>query len=159
MTGPYVPVSAGRAAAIRATCARTGRTLVALSVVLAVGTVLLTVVQPPANGFVAGILLSAGVTGAGLGVLSGTALYGAPSYLHGERLNALRARTARRVLLLLWIASIIVTGLFCVALLFLARTSDVELGAATVALLLPPIASCALTGAGYATAHRLLRHE
>jgi hypothetical protein len=153
---PYVPVSAGRAAAIRATCARTGRALVALSLVLAAAAVVLALVRR-SDGFVAGIMLSAGVTGAGLAAMSGTVLLSAPSYLHGEHLNEARARTARRVELLLWIASIVVAGLFYVALIALARGSGLALGPAAVALFVLPAAPCALTGVGHFTAHRLVR--
>lgn len=153
----YVPVSPERSAAIRTTCVRTGRGVVVLSVILAAVAVVLALVQLPANGFVAAIMLSAGVTGAALGVLAGTALSSAPSHLHGERLDVVRARTVRRLLLLQCIMSMLVAGLFYAGLVALARTSDIAVGPVTVALLLPPIASCVLTGIAYVTAYRVVR--
>jgi hypothetical protein len=104
-------------------------------------------------------MLSAGMTGAGLGALAGTSLRSAPSYLWGRYLNDARARTARRVLLMLCMASIIVAGLFDIGLIALARTSGLVLDPAALALLLVPISSCGLTGTGYLTAHRALHPD
>jgi hypothetical protein len=150
----YVLLSAEHAAVIRTKCARTGGIVIALSVLLGVVTVLLALGRP---GLPSSIVLSTGVTGAGLGALSGVSLRSARSYLWGHYLNQARVRTARRVLLLLWIASFAVAALCYLGLITLALDADSTLGPAVLALFLPPAAFCALTATGFLTARQVLR--
>lgn len=150
----YVQVSDEHAAVIRTRCARAGGTVIALSLLLGAVTVLLAVGQP---GLPASIVLSTGVTGAGLGALSGVSLRSARSYLWDRYLNTARARTARRVLLLLWIASFAIAALGYAGLITLALGADSAIGPAAMALFLVPAASCALTGTSFLTARHVLR--
>ena len=143
-----LPIPPERAAYLTRRCGRVGGAVIAFALVVAVvsaGAALLV------GGALGAIAISIGITGAGLAVLSGLILRNAPAHVRDLYLDEPRARTVRRVLLLLCLAS----GLCYLGLVVAAVA--LEPGAVTIALLVLEAFPFMLTVAAFVTGNRVLR--
>jgi len=127
---------------------RTGSAVIALALVVAVlstGAALLV------GGTLGAIALTTGITGSGMAVLTGLTLRNAGGSIPHPAVDPARARTVRRVLVALFVATALCYAGFLVAAFALGVT------AVTLALMLLEAIPTVLAGVAAVTGHQILR--
>jgi|GEM_PF-4378715 len=109
----HLPIPRQHAAHPIRRCNRVGGAIIAIAPALAA---MNTIAGLLAGGALGAITISSGITGAGLALLSGLILRNATTHLRGPYVNEPRARTVRRVLAFLCVATALCyTGLLVAA--------------------------------------------
>lgn len=147
-----LPLPAPVAAEIRAGVTRAGVGFLLAGLLLAGITVTLVLAAPGGAGALRSVTLGGGVSGGALVVLAGACLLDARQLMPGQTFHVRRARRLHRLLLLLFLLSVVITGLCGYGL---ARVADA--GDPIAAYLLPPLAGCGLTALAVVVARLLLR--
>ncbi|MGH3907433.1 MAG: hypothetical protein ACRDTE_25140 [Pseudonocardiaceae bacterium] len=152
MTGTgQVQVTAPVAAGIRSAVIRAGVGFILAGVLLVGVTVTLVLTAPREGGFLDPIALGGGANGGLLVMLAGFMLWDARKVVSGQTFLAGRARRVQRSLLLLFVLSVVISGICAYGLV---RVADDEPIAGFLTL---PLTSCPLTALAVVVARSVLR--
>lgn len=144
-------VPAAIAVRIRTVTIRAGVSLLLAGVLLVGGTVAVLLTAPGQSGFLGSIALGGGANGGLLVMLAGFMLLDGRKVMSGQTLLTGRARRVQRSLLLLFVTSVVVSGICAYGL---ARVADEEPIAGFLTL---PLTSCPLTALAFVVARSVLR--
>ncbi|HEX2297181.1 MAG TPA: hypothetical protein VHH34_01460 [Pseudonocardiaceae bacterium] len=140
------PVAAG----IRTTVARAGIGFLVAGALLAGGTALLVLTAPDGNGFLSAITVAGGTTGGLLVVLAGIGLLDARQVVSDGSFLIGRARRVQRLLLLLFILTVVIGGMSAYGMLSIGEGP-------IAASLLVPLAGCLLSALAVVVSRSVLR--
>ncbi|MCA1674549.1 MAG: hypothetical protein LC799_20960 [Actinobacteria bacterium] len=145
-----VRLAAPVAAGIRAAVSRAGAGFLVAGALLAGVTLVLVLTAPSANGFLGAITIAGGTTGGVLVLLAGIGLLDARRVVSGQSFLVGRARRVQRLLLLLFLLSVVLGGICAYGMVGIGEGP-------VVASLLAPLAGCLLTALAVAVGRSVLR--